>query len=577
MKILFITSSHNGLSQRAHCELTAKGHVVEIQLATSDYAMINAVEAFKPDLILAPFLKKAIPDEIWQNHTCFIVHPGIKGDRGPSSLDWAIMRDYKEWGVTVLQAAKEMDAGDIWSSNNFPMRNVSKSNLYRHEVTTAALKGIHDAVAKFESKDFTPEKLDYSNPDVKGTWNNPIKRANRKIDWKATSEEIIRKIRAADSTPGVLEKKIFPFPCFMFGAHLEDELKGKPGEIIAQRDKAICIGTGDGAIWVSHLKNKSSDSFKLPAMDVLSGHIVEPVISIRDMFAEDLTVNTFREIWYREEGNVGYLHFDFYNGAMSKEQCIRLRQAFWNIRNRKNTQIIVLMGGHDIWSNGIHLNVIENANNPIQESWDNIVAIDDFVYDVINCSSHYVISALHGNAGAGGVMMALSADEVISREGVVFNPHYKKMGLFGSEYWTYLLPKKVGEDMANQLISECLTLDTNTALDIGLIDAASGQNVEDFRSYIEDRIATINETFNFETFTSEKRKSLLNDKSIKSLNDYRNKELKEMWINFNNSNSEYHSLRYNFVHKIVDKNKELDQQETVVGNENLIKIHNYGH
>ncbi|PCI93136.1 MAG: hydrogenase maturation protein, partial [Flavobacteriales bacterium] len=109
MKILFITSSHNGLSQRAWAELSAKGHMIKIQLATSNEAMINAVSAFKPDLILAPFLKKAIPDSIWKSTTSLIVHPGIKGDRGPSSLDWAVMSQKTEWGVTVLQADEEMD------------------------------------------------------------------------------------------------------------------------------------------------------------------------------------------------------------------------------------------------------------------------------------------------------------------------------------------------------------------------------------------------------------------------------------------------------------------------------------
>jgi putative two-component system protein, hydrogenase maturation factor HypX/HoxX len=43
------------------------------------------------------------------------MHPGIKGDRGPSSIDWAIMENSREWGVTALEADAETDAGDIWS------------------------------------------------------------------------------------------------------------------------------------------------------------------------------------------------------------------------------------------------------------------------------------------------------------------------------------------------------------------------------------------------------------------------------------------------------------------------------
>ena len=43
---------------------------------------------------------------------------------------------------------------------------------------------------------------------------------------------------------------------------------------------------------------------------------------------------TFREIVYTEEDQVGYLSFDFYNGAMSTSQCARLRDAFLHARSR---------------------------------------------------------------------------------------------------------------------------------------------------------------------------------------------------------------------------------------------------
>ncbi|PHS05151.1 MAG: hydrogenase maturation protein [Kordia sp.] len=549
MKILFITSSHNGLSQRAWAELSAKGHVVEIQLATSNEAMISAVSAFKPDLILAPFLKKAIPDSIWKSTTCLIVHPGIKGDRGPSSLDWAVMSQKTEWGVTVLQADEEMDAGDIWSSNNFEMRSISKSNLYRHEVTQAALVGILDAVAKFQSKTFCPEKLDYTKPEVKGTWNDPVKRVDRRIDWNLSTDQIITKINAADSNPGVLEEEILPFPCFMFGAHKEGSLNGDPGLIIAKREEAICIATGDGAIWVSHLKKRGAANFKLPATTVLNDKLSDVLLVPRDVMNDDLSVATFRDIWYEEKENVGYLHFDFYNGAMSTSQCQRLRKAYFNAKAR-NTDIIVLMGGHDIWSNGIHLNVIENALNPADESWDNIVAIDDFVRDVITTDSHYIISAMRGNAGAGGVIMALAADDIIARKGIILNPHYKKMGLFGSEYWTYLLPKRVGDNKAKELIEDCLPLDTQEALKIGLIDKAVGTSLKEFETALGKRINDIKRTIDMPQFKMAKKKSLMTQEMIKPIDEFRNRELGEMWNNFYSLSSNYHSLRYFFVHKI---------------------------
>ena len=121
---------------------------------------------------------------------------------------------------------------------------------------------------------------------------------------------------------------------------------------------------------------------------------------------------TYREIVYRERQDVGYLAFDFYNGAMSTEQCHRLRKAY-RYACAQSTKVIVLLGGRSFFSNGIHLNVIEAARDSAAESWANIHAIDDLVHDIIETSSHLVVAALRGNAGAGGAMMALASDRVI--------------------------------------------------------------------------------------------------------------------------------------------------------------------
>jgi putative two-component system protein, hydrogenase maturation factor HypX/HoxX len=162
MRILFLTTAHNSLSQRLQVELTDRGHHVAIHLATGDEVMTSAVKAHRPDLIAAPMLKRAIPREIWDHHTCLIVHPGIKGDRGPSSLDWAIDRDEERWGVTVLQAG--MDTGPIWATEEFDMspRPLTKSNLYRGAVTEAAVRALLNAVDRLQRRDYVPEALDYA-------------------------------------------------------------------------------------------------------------------------------------------------------------------------------------------------------------------------------------------------------------------------------------------------------------------------------------------------------------------------------------------------------------------------------
>src|SRR5512137_349840 len=129
MRILFLAHSFNSLTQRLFVELTAAGHDVSVEFDVNDRVTEEAVAAWQPELVVAPFLKRAIPESVWRRHRCIVIHPGILGDRGPSALDWAIMNGETEWGVTALEANADMDAGDVWSSVNFPMRAAAKGSL----------------------------------------------------------------------------------------------------------------------------------------------------------------------------------------------------------------------------------------------------------------------------------------------------------------------------------------------------------------------------------------------------------------------------------------------------------------
>jgi putative two-component system hydrogenase maturation factor HypX/HoxX len=97
MRILLVVHGFNSLAQRLYCELMARGHLVSIEFDIADGVTEEAVALFA-DLVIAPFLKRAIPESIWSRYCCLVVHPGPSGDRGPSALDWAVQKGVKHWG-----------------------------------------------------------------------------------------------------------------------------------------------------------------------------------------------------------------------------------------------------------------------------------------------------------------------------------------------------------------------------------------------------------------------------------------------------------------------------------------------
>lgn len=536
------------MAQRAWVELDRLNHQVKVHIVSSEKNMIDAVNEFQPDLIIAPYLKTKIPEIIWKNYTCFIVHPGIVGDRGSSSLDWAILNDKKEWGVTILEAAEKMDAGKVWATTTFPMRNISKSFLYRYEVTNAAMHALLEAVKKFEEKNFTPQSIDEIEINTKGKWNRSTKENDFKFSWTDETSSIIKKINAADSFPGAL-CTIYNEDYFVYGVVEEGKLKDNPGEVLVKRNNAICIATKDAALWIQCLKKKEEEAIKLPAVIVLNDKENDVNQSTLNIFDDDKSIKTFREIWYQEANEVGYIHFNFYNGAMSTDQCKRLQHVFIEAKKR-NIQVIVLMGGDDIWSNGIHLNLIEASENPAQTSWENINAIDDLIREIILTDKHYVISALRGNAGAGGVSLALSADKVVARKGIVFNPHTRNMGLYGSEYWTYLLPKRIGTERANMFTEQCLPWGTDIAMEVKLIDTCIDDNDENFWMQVKKIAEEVAHLSYFNQLLKGKEFKRKRDESYKPLQKYREEELEKMHANFFEDDWGYDYKRYCFVHKI---------------------------
>ena len=555
MRVLFLVSAHNSLSQRAWIALTELGHEVAVAVVDSAPAMEAAVGEHRPQLIVCPMLKRLIPESIWAGHRCLIVHPGPRGDRGPSSLDWAIELGMREWGVTVLEADGELDAGDVWATRTFRTREVGKSSLYRHEVRRAAIEALVEAVGRIADGAPTAPALDV--PAVTARARPLMSQDVRAIDWRADStDSVFRKIRAGEGHPEVLDA-IEGTEFHLFGVHREQALRGHAGEIIAQRSGAICRATVDGAVWITHLRRRDTPEetfFKLPATRALA--LARPEFDAPEVPVPiDATLpagHTFREIAYEEHAGVGYLHFDFYNGAMSTDQCRRLHEAYLFARSRRQTKVIALMGGSDFFSNGIHLNVIEAADDPAAESWSNLRAIDDLVREIIETDSHLVLSALAGDAAAGGVPFALAADRVVARDDVVLNPYYRHMGgLYGSEYWTYLLPRRVGPELTARLTGPPFTsLGTRQAVEIGLLDAAFGATLDSFRSQVRGMAERLARTPDLGQRLEDKRRRRARDEQIKPLNAYRKEELARSYGCFFGEDRSYHQARSRFVYKL---------------------------
>ena len=137
--------------------------------------------------------------------------------------------------MTALEAVAEMDAGPIWASVDFPMREAAKGSVYRNEVTEAAVQALLATLGRIADPSFRPAPLDSAATGVRGRLRPLMRQADRAIDWsRDDSASVLAKIHAADGVPGVLDE-VRGVPVYLNDA--------TPGGRVARR----AAGRGDRA------------------------------------------------------------------------------------------------------------------------------------------------------------------------------------------------------------------------------------------------------------------------------------------------------------------------------------------
>ena len=138
-----------------------------------------------------------------------------------------------------------------------------------------------------------------------------------------------------------------------------------------------------------------------------------------------------------------------------------------------------------------------------------------------------------------------------TRSGVVLNPHYKNMGnLYGSEYWTYLLPRRLAARsgsaaaaaQARQIMQRRLPMGAAEALRLGLVDRVLAAGEQPFPLLLQRAGAADNAAR-----VAAKQRQRMIDEATRPLAAYRQDELERMHRNFYGFDPSYHVARSHFV------------------------------
>jgi putative two-component system hydrogenase maturation factor HypX/HoxX len=131
----------------------------------------------------------------------------------------------------------------------------------------------------------------------------------------------------------------------------------------------------------------------------------------------------------------------------------------------------------------------------------------------------------------------------------VLNPHYRTMGLTGSEYWTYTLPRRVGVTEAQRLTEDCLPIGAAEAASIGLADAVLPGAPDEFDAAVLEHAFRLATSDGLAERLSAKAAARAADERHRPLETYRIRELAEMSHDIFDDRHGFAAARHAFVTK----------------------------
>ena len=480
---------------------------LQIRTPMSAEDMTRFARLAAPDVILCPFLKEVVPAAVCERTTTWIPHPGIRGDRGPSSLSWAILDGEPAWGLTMVRAEpastpEELDGGNVGAWREFAMpAEATLGEVYAQHVVPAAIDCAREILARMAiDPAYRGVPLADFGRAAAGRHRPALRQDRLAFGWDDHPDQILRRVRAA---PFGVRTELGGRPVNVYDAQPHEVTDprsralrtraDRPGQIVAHRDGAVLVATGGGgAVWIGHAKVKPADGgrgLKLPAAHAVPAQLDGLGESILHADRPLHHGRTHQIIRYRREGRVGWIHAEPYNGAASTGFCGRLLDALQYAANQ-DTTAIALVGGKVAFNNGIHLGVIEAADDPRAEAWANIQRIDDVAEFIFNLPrgrhmprTQTTIAVLNSSAGAGGAVLSACFEVVLARPSINLNYHYGAMGLSGSELRSLVLPLRAGEQAAERLLTDRLPVSPTTAQRLGLVDGIGPDNPEAFQRW----------------------------------------------------------------------------------------------
>jgi methionyl-tRNA formyltransferase len=239
-----------------------------------DAKAIEIMRELAPEIGIMAYVLQFAPQEFVNipKHGTIQYHPSLLPlYRGPSSINWPIIRGDSKTGLTIFRPDDGLDEGPIVLQKETPVSaddtlgSVYFDRLFPMGV--AAMLEAADLVVAGRHKEVVQD-------EAVATYEGWCRAAESRINWHNHVDFVYNLIRGCNPAPGawttLLGKKVQIFDARKHAFHTFGAVKGKIGEISAIGPDSLRITAQGGQIEVFKLKHE--DGKKISAAEFVAEH-----------------------------------------------------------------------------------------------------------------------------------------------------------------------------------------------------------------------------------------------------------------------------------------------------------------
>jgi methionyl-tRNA formyltransferase len=236
-----------------------------------DAAFISSLAALSPDLIVVAAYGQLLPLSILElpKFGCVNVHASLLPKyRGAAPIQWAILNNESETGVTIMRMAAGLDTGDILTQKATPIGPDETADKLHDRLAAIGADLVVSTLPAYAAGDIRAIPQD----NAAATHARKITREDGRFDWTRSAQALRNRIRAFTPWPGAyvdLTLRGKPRLVKFWRASVE-AAQGHPGQILQADHSGLVIACGTDALRIQELQIEGGR--RMTAAEFLAGH-----------------------------------------------------------------------------------------------------------------------------------------------------------------------------------------------------------------------------------------------------------------------------------------------------------------